>query len=182
MQASTFALLAGVAYLLVGILGLVPVMLAPPPGDAPATSFALLYGYLLGLFPVNVLHTALHIAVGFWGLCAWSEKCGAVAFSRALAMIFGALAVLGALPASNTLFGLMPIDGHDVWLHGATALAAAYFGWRAGALRGRRAPGAVRERRHGSAPDRRQRTLPVARERRFGLTDRRDGFGGMSAA
>lgn len=173
MRASTFALIAGFAYLSIGLLGLVPAMLLPPPFDAPATTFALLYGYLFGLFPVNVLHSALHIGAGFWGLCAWSEKCSAVAFSRAVAVLFGLLAVLGALPGANTLFGFMPIDGHDVWLHGVTALVAAYFGWRL--------PSRVRERRH-ARPDRRQRTVPVARERRFGLADRREAYGGLHAA
>jgi len=167
MKTSSFALIAGIAYLALGLLGLVPATLVPPPADAPPTSFALLYGYLLGLWPVNVLHSALHIAIGFWGLCAWRQKCSAVAYARALAVLFAALGLLGALPFANTLFGLMPIHGHDVWLHGASALAAFYFGWRASAT--------ARERRR-SAADRRQRDLPVARERRFGLSDRREGF------
>ena len=167
MKASTFALIAGFAYLAMGILGLVPVMLVPPPADAPPASFALLYGYLFGLFPVNVLHSALHLAAGFWGLCAWRQRCSAVAYARALAVLFAALAVLGVIPGADTLFGAMPIHGHDVWLHAVTALAALYFGWRARSGTG--------ERRH-SVGDRRQRSLPVARERRFGLADRRESF------
>ncbi len=167
MKASTFALIAGVAYLALGLLGLVPAMLVPPPPDAPTTSFALLYGYLFGLFPVNVLHTALHIAAGFWGLCAWRQTCSAVAYARSLAVLFAALAVLGLIPGANTLFGAMPIDSHDVWLHALTALAGFYFGWRA--------PSAARERRQ-SGVDRRQYSIPVARERRFGLPDRRESF------
>ncbi len=167
MKTPTFALLLGMVYLAIGILGLVPAMLVPPPPDAPPTSFALLYGYLFGLFPVNVLHTALHIAVGFWGLCAWSEKCSAVAFSRALAVLFGVLALLGVLPRADTLLGLMPIGAHDVSLHVATAVLGAYFGWRSHAM--------VRERRRTTA-DRRHRNAPIARERRFGLADRREAF------
>ena len=167
MKSSTFAMVAGLAYLAVGILGLVPALLFPPPTGAPATSFALLYGYLFGLWPVNVLHTALHISVGFWGLCAWRRKCSAVSYARALAVVFAALAVLGTLPGANTLFGAMPIHGHDVWLHALTALAAFYFGWRAHVT--------ARERRH-SVRERRQRNIPVARERRLGLADRRESL------
>lgn len=167
MKISTFALIAGAAYLALGILGLVPACLTPPPVDAPTTSFALLYGYLFGLFPVNVLHSALHIAVGFWGLCAWRQKCNAVSYARAIAVLFVVLAVLGIPPGLNTLFGVMPIYGHDVWLHALTALAALHFGWRAQA--------ALRERR-GAGADRRQRSIVVAQERRFGLADRREAL------
>lgn len=173
MRTSTFAVVAGFFYLAAGLTGLVPVMLVPPPADAPPTSFALLYGYLFGLFPVNVLHTALHLAVGFWGLCAWSQRCSALAYSRALAAIFGLLAVLGMVPGLDTLFGVMPIHGHDVWLHGVTALVAAYFGWRA--------PAVSHDRRRTDR-DRRRQAIPVASERRFGLADRREDMGTMQAA
>jgi hypothetical protein len=167
MSTRNFALIAGVAYLALGILGLVPAMLAPPPLDAATPSFALLYGYLFGLFPVNVLHTALHIAAGFWGLCAWRQRCSAVAYARALAVVFAALALLGVIPGAGTLFGAMPLHGHDVWLHAVTALAAFHFGWRGQAR--------ARDRRH-SVNDRRRRDIPVSRERRLGLADRREGF------
>ena len=119
MKTSTFALVFGIAYLAAGLMGLVPAMLVPPPIDVPPTNFTLLYGYLLGLFPVNLLHS------------------------------------------------------HDIWLHAVTALVAAYVGWRESAD--------TRERRHAGV-DRRQRMVPVAYERRFGLADRREHFGGMSPA
>ena len=44
-------------------------------------------------------------------------------------MIYAVLVVLGLIPAVNTLFGLLPIHGHDVWLHAVLALPAAYFGF-----------------------------------------------------
>ena len=172
VKTTAFALAGGMVYLAIGLLGLVPVMLVPPPIDASPTHFALLYGYLFGLFPVNVLDTALHIAVGFWGLCAWSRRCSAVAYARSLALLFGALTLLGLLPGARTLFGIMPIDGHDVWLHAATAAVAAYFAWRRSA---------DRERRH-NAGERRRRATPVARERRLGLADRREPTSALSAA
>ncbi len=36
---------------------------------------------------------------------------------------------MGAIPATNTTFGFIPIFGNNVWLHGLTALIAAYFGY-----------------------------------------------------
>jgi len=164
MNTATFALIFGIAYLGAGLLGLIPAALMPPPADAPPTHFTLLYGYLLGLFPVNILHSAVHIAIGAWGLMAWRGMASAKVFARSLTLFYGALAVMGLIPGMNTLFGMLPMYGHDVWLHAGTAVVAAYFGWRSEVSA---------ERREGVAPDRRERMLPVGRERRFGLADRR---------
>ena len=163
MKASTFALILGIAFLAAGVLGLVPAALQPPPPDAPSTTFGVLYGYLLGLFPVNVLHSAVHLAIGFWGVMAWRGAASPPVFARSLAILYGALAVMGLIPGLNNVFGFIPLHGHDVWLHAGTAAAAAYFGWRQEMSMERRA-----------AAERRQRMLPVARERRFGLADRRE--------
>jgi hypothetical protein len=135
MKTSTFALIFGIAYLGAGLLGLVPAALMPPPADAPPTQFTLLYGYLLGLFPVNVLHSAVHLAIGAWGLAAWRGNAEPRVYARALAIFYGGLAVLGLMPGMNTLFGLLPIHGHDVWLHaGTAAVAGAPSSRRSGAL------------------------------------------------
>jgi hypothetical protein len=173
MRTSTFALIFGLVYLAAGLLGLVPAMLVPPPADAPPTTLALLYGYLLGVFPVNIVLSILHLAVGAWGISARKDHGHSLTYARTLAVLFGVLAVLGILPVTSTLFGVMPIYGGDVWLHGITAVIAAYFGWRE--------PARASERRRISM-DRRQRMIPVERERRFGLADRREHFGGMAAA
>lgn len=37
---------------------------------------------------------------------------------------YALLTVLGLIPATNTTFGLVPIDGHDVWLHALLAVVA----------------------------------------------------------
>jgi hypothetical protein len=170
MRSATFALFAGIAYLSAGLLGLVPAALLPPPADAPPMRLDLLYGYLLGLFPVNVLHSAAHIALGAWGVTAWriGHLRGTMAspktYARALAILYAALAVAGLAPALNTLFGLVPLHGHDVWLHAATAALAAYFGWRKEVWV---------ERRVSGTPDRREQAMLVASDRRAGHADRR---------
>lgn len=171
MKTSTFALILGIAYLLIGVMGLVPLFLVPPPIDAPATHFTLLYGYLLGLFPVNLLHSVLHIAIGALGISASSGRINPIRYARDVAIAFGVLAIMGMFPGLNTVMGIMPVYGHDVWLHGLTAAAAAYFGWRE--------PISAKDRRN-ILGDRRQRMLPISRERRFGLADRREGFGSMA--
>lgn len=165
MRTATFALFIGVIYLSAGLLGLIPEALQPPPADAPHTYVTMRYGYLLGLFPVNILHSVAHLALGAFGIIASREIFSTPrTFARVLALFYGALAVLGLIPGMDTLFGLLPIHGHDVWLHGGTALVATYFGWRTEVSI---------ERRAGPEPDRREHVAPVAKERRYGHGDRR---------
>jgi hypothetical protein len=83
----------------------------------------------LGLFPVNVLHNIVHILFGIWGLAAARSLDAARTYARVVAIAYAALTVLGLIPATNTVFGLVPIYGHDVWLHALLAAAAAYFGF-----------------------------------------------------
>lgn len=181
MTTPTFALILGIAYLAAGVLGLMPGTLTPPPADAPPTSVTTLHGYLLGLFPVNILHTIVHLGIGAWALAAWAGMTSAVTFMRSLAVFYGLLALMGLLPGLKTTFGLLPLHGHDVWLHAATAIAAAYFGWRTAAANSMSAA-MHRERRRGAA-DRRQATrAPIANERRRAIYDRRRGLQDMHPA
>ena len=112
---STFARVFGVIFVLVGVLGFVP---------AATTD-----GMLLGLFPVNTVHNIVHILLGLWGLLAGGTATSAIGYFKALTVIYALLAVLGLIPATQDLFGLAPIHGNNVWLHGVLALAAAYFGF-----------------------------------------------------
>jgi hypothetical protein len=129
MNTRTFALLAGITYLLVGILGFVPAAVSPPPADAPHLQMQHNYGYLLGLFPVNTLHNIVHLAIGLWGLASYNNWSAARRFAGTLAVLYAVLAVFGLIPGLNSTLGFIPLWGHDVWLHAATAAVAAYFAW-----------------------------------------------------
>ena len=129
MTVRTFALIAGIIYLAAGVLGFIPQLLSPPPADAPPLGITAFYGYLLGLFPVNLMHNLVHLAIGAWGIAASRAAGAARVYAKSLAVIYGILTIMGLIPALNTLFGLAPLHGHDVWLHEGTALIAAYFGW-----------------------------------------------------
>jgi len=130
MNARNFALVAGVIYIIVGILGFIPGLVREPSLNAPEVEVTANYGYLFGLFPVNILHTLFHLAIGVWGVIAARRPHAARRYAQSIAIIYGALTVFGLIPGLNTLFGLLPLHGHDVWLHGLTAIAAAYFGFR----------------------------------------------------
>jgi hypothetical protein len=84
---------------------------------------------LLGLFPINILHNIVHLAIGLWGVLSYRSYGGARTYARGLVVLYALLAIMGLVPGLNTTFDLIPIFGHDVWLHALTALAAAYFGF-----------------------------------------------------
>jgi hypothetical protein len=129
MDTKRFALVAGIAYLLIGIAGFFPDLLTAWPSGSPELRIDVLQGLLLGLFPVNLLHTLVHLAIGVWGLIAARALGASIFYSKSLAVIFGLLAVMGLIPGFNSVFGLLPLHGHDIWLHAGTAILGAYFGY-----------------------------------------------------
>jgi hypothetical protein len=129
VSARAFALIIGILYLAIGALGFVPALVTPAPDQAPDVSFTAYYGYLLGVLPVNYFVNLAHVAIGAWGIAASRGVGGSKAYAKTLAVISAALAVVGLIPSLNTMFGLVPVYGADVWLHGITAIVAAYFAW-----------------------------------------------------
>jgi nitrate reductase NapE component len=130
MLVQRFALIAGIIYAAVGVLGFFPALVTPPEAAAPLALEGM-YGRLLGLFPINWVHNLVHLALGVWGLAAAKGFSNSVSYSRGLAVIYAILAVMGLFPVLNVTFGLVPLYGHDIWLHALTAGVAAYFGWGA---------------------------------------------------
>jgi hypothetical protein len=133
MDTRTFARLLGIAFLLVGILGFIPIPgLNPPHGDDPdLTVEGPGHVMLLHLFHVNVLHNAVHLLFGVLGLVMSGTVSAARNYARIVAVSYLLLAVMGLIPAANlhNTFGLVPIHGHDVWLHALVGIVAAYFGF-----------------------------------------------------
>ena len=128
MSTKTFALLFGVVFLLVGVAGFIPGLVQPLHPEHPPVQFN--GGQLLGLFPVNLLHNAVHVLFGLWGLLASRSLGGSVMYARGVAIIYAVLTVAGMLaPPLSNFFELVPLYGNDIWLHGLIAVVAAYFGW-----------------------------------------------------
>lgn len=125
MNIKRFTLFLGITFLAIGILGFVPAFVTYGVLDPDFMT----HGMLLGIFPVNGVHNLIHLAFGVWALLAYKDVAQARTFCRSNAVIYGLLAILGFFPNINTLFGLVPIHGNDVWLHGLIALATAYYGF-----------------------------------------------------
>jgi Domain of unknown function (DUF4383) len=115
------AMVFGVVFLLVGILGLLL------PGGTGMESHPDQAPRLLGLFPVNLLHNLVHLAFGVAGIAASRSYGGSRAYHCTGAVIYLVLVILAFVDA--TTFGLVPIGGNDIWLHAVLAVGLGYFGF-----------------------------------------------------
>jgi hypothetical protein len=132
MSVRKFAMILGIAFLLIGVLGFVPPLLIQREhGAHDELRVRAFEGYLLGLFHVNILHTLVHVLFGVMGIAMSRSYDTARLYARIVAVGYGLLTIMGLVPALNTVFGLIPIHGHDVWLHALIAAASAYFGFAA---------------------------------------------------
>lgn len=121
-----YTLLAGVAFTVAGIGGFIEGLTQPIPADAPRLAIEANYSLLLGLFSVNVLHNLFHLTIGIGGLLTFRH----IPHARRFLWVFGValviLTVMGLIPQLNTTFGLAPLFGHDIWLHGLEGIIALY--------------------------------------------------------
>jgi hypothetical protein len=110
----------GIVFLLVALLGFFTsgTSMEADPARAP---------HLLGLFPVNLLHNFVHLAFGIWGLAASRSFGAATAYARIGGVIYLLLAILGFVAPSG--FGLVPLGGHDIWLHAVLGITLAAVGF-----------------------------------------------------
>lgn len=118
----TVARVFGFVFLLVGALGFLAsgMSMEADPALAPR---------VLGLFPVNALHNVVHLLFGVWGLAASRTASSAIMYAKAAGAIYLVLAVAGfVIP---TTFGLIPIGGHDIWLHAVLGIALVATGFLA---------------------------------------------------
>lgn len=127
--AQRFAQIFGAVYLLVGILGLIPIV--PFLVGIVPNVIGPLNQFELGLFAVNWLHSLVHIAIGVAGLAVFRNAVTARSYALALGVVYALLFLLGLLgPPLSNVFGLVPLFGApDLILHLLTALIAfgAYF-------------------------------------------------------
>ncbi len=129
MAIRRFALVYGIVFLVVGIAGFIPGLTVPLGPQHPDLAIEAGAGRLFGLFPVNVLHNLVHIVFGIWGIAVWRSVPRSLTYARAVAIIYAMFVIMGLIPVLRTTFGLIPLYGHDVWLHILLAAVAGYFGF-----------------------------------------------------
>lgn len=127
-----FALIIGAVYVAIGIMGFIPALISHPASfDSAGDSLEVVSGYgaLMGLFPVNSAHNIVHIVTGLLGIVAAISLDSSRLFAGQLGIYYSVLAIMGFVPVLNTFFGLFPVFGPDIFLHGLTGLLGIYFGF-----------------------------------------------------
>ena len=116
------ALIFGVVFILIAILGFIASRgsMEADPELAPR---------ILGLFPVNLLHNFVHLIFGIWGVAASNSFEGSRAYGRIGGIAYLLLAVVGVVAPDG--FGMVPLGGHDIWLHVLLSVALAAVGFTA---------------------------------------------------
>jgi hypothetical protein len=131
MAPSTFTYSVGAVFVALGVFGFIPGFRSVLSADTLGRlSFDGGYGLLFGVFAVNWVESFVHLGVGIAAWYSGGSEPSAREFSRGLAWFYGALAVMGLFPHFNMGFGLLPLYGHEVWLHAGSATLAGYVGFR----------------------------------------------------
>lgn len=117
------ALLFGVVFVLVGILGFIPA-LSPIKSDGMR--------YLLGLFMVGGIHNAIHLLSGVAALAASvkSEKASLLYF-KVFGAVYALVTIVGFIQ-KTTVLGIFDVNLADNFLHLALALAIGGIGFFVG--------------------------------------------------
>lgn len=128
MSLRRYALVSGASFTLLGLAAFVPA-LSTRPFRLPRMKLDVSYGLFAGLFPQNVINKAATLAFGVGGLLASRSERASRIYARAVALVMGGAAALGALPATRRFFGFWPLWGNEAILHGANAAVGGYFGF-----------------------------------------------------
>ncbi len=134
MNVKRFALMGGTLMLVLGLLALFPGFSRDPArAGLPALVLDMSYGQFVGLIPMNILNKLALILFGMLGILSATSVTGSlpnsIRFSRLVFFAMAPLAILGVIPATQTLRGYWPLFGGDVALHAIFAALGAYFGF-----------------------------------------------------
>jgi hypothetical protein len=116
MTLKTIAIVFGIVFAAVGLLGFVPAL---NPG-----------GKLLGIFDVNAAHNIVHLATGIIALAVGfaSDRASKI-FFQVFGIVYAAVAALGFFYGDALLLGIVSNNLADTWLHVVIAVIALYLGF-----------------------------------------------------
>lgn len=124
------ALLFGVVFVVIGLLGFVPALAPKDSSGMPL---------LLGVFMVGALHNIIHLASGVLALASTKSEKYAKLYFQVFGVVYAVVTVVGFVQ-KDTVLGLFPINLADNFLHLVIALASLALGF---AVVGRRSKATV---------------------------------------
>ncbi|MFF8279168.1 DUF4383 domain-containing protein [Streptomyces lateritius] len=109
------ALLVGVVFLLVGVLGFIPGITT----DYDSLKFAEhdSHAKLLGIFQVSILHNLVHVLFGAVGMAMARTPGGARAFLIGGGVVYLVLWIYGLVIDLDSDANFVPVNDADNWLH-----------------------------------------------------------------
>lgn len=115
------ALLFGIVFLLVGVMGFIPGVTS----NLDSLEFASHHSgaLLLGLFQVSVLHNAVHLLFGLVGLMSSRGARGAKLYLIWGGIVYLLLWVYGLIVPHDSAANIVPLNAADNWLHLGLAIA-----------------------------------------------------------
>jgi len=111
----TVALIFGVVFLLVGVLGFIPGITSGVDGLSFAGPGSM--AMLLGIFHVSVLHNIVHLLFGVAGILMARAPGSARNYLIGSGVIYAVLTVYGLLVPSDGEANFVPVNAADNWLH-----------------------------------------------------------------
>jgi hypothetical protein len=116
----TAAILFGIVFLVVGILGFVSAA-TPDVNGMPM---------LLGIFHVNTVHNCIHLASGIIFLLVGMAGAGpSRTFFKIFGIVYAIVAVLGFMNPAGPLLGMVANNPADNYLHTGLAVVMLFLGF-----------------------------------------------------
>ncbi|SDN02068.1 protein of unknown function [Allokutzneria albata] len=126
----TLAMIVGVVFLLVGVLGFIPGVTT----NYETLQFAGHHSeaLLLGVFQVSILHNIVHLLFGVAGLAMARSLSGAKAFLIGGGLVYLVLWLYGLVIDHDSGANFVPLNTADNWLHFVLALGMIALGFIGG--------------------------------------------------
>lgn len=109
------ALIAGIAFLVVGLAGFIP-GLTSNYGELPFAGHGS-GALLLGIFQVSVLHNLVHLLYGVAGLAFASSRLGSRNYLVIGGIVYAVIWLYGLFVSGDHPANIVPVNSADNWLH-----------------------------------------------------------------
>lgn len=110
------ALIFGLIFLVIGILGFVPELNKG--------------GKFMGIFTLNDMHNYVHIATGVVGiLCGLIGNAASQVFFKVFGVVYAIVAALGFYYGDSNILGMISSSMPNTWLHVGAAAISLFFGF-----------------------------------------------------